>query len=69
MRKITAYLHCDKSYMSCKQEEEGLTDNQTSSLIGALYEVKFLIDVDTGNILEVNDKAVAAVSLDGTIVE
>ena len=67
MRNVTAYLHCDKQDVCEQQDGENLSDDQKGKLITALYEVKFLIDVDTGKILEVNDKAVAAVSLNGTI--
>ena len=67
MRNVIAYLHCDKQDVCEQNEDENLSDDQKGKLITALYEVKFLIDVDTGKILEVNDKAVAAVSLDGTI--
>jgi hypothetical protein len=67
MKRVTAYLHCDKQDVCEQNDHENLSDDQKGKLVSALYEVKFLIDVDTGAILEVDDKAVAAVSRNGTI--
>jgi predicted small secreted protein len=53
MTKVTEYLHCDKGDVSYNGEQQGLTDDQISSVIGAVYEVEFTIDADTGTILEV----------------
>jgi len=54
MRKTTHYLHCEKMEVAEECREEGITDDdQISSVIGALYEVEFVIDADTGKILEV----------------
>ena len=54
MRKVTEYLHCDKGDVSYNGEQQGLTDTQIHSVIGAIYEVEFTIDADTGTILVIN---------------
>ena len=54
MRKTTKYLHCDKGDISYDGEQEGFTDEQITNVIGALYEVEFTIDADTGDILAVS---------------
>ena len=54
MKKVTEYLHCDKSEVFYNGEQQGLTDAQIHSVIGAIYEVEFTIDADTGMILAIN---------------
>lgn len=56
MRLVKEYLHCDKGDICETAEELGLTDDQTGAIIGALYEVEFLVDADTGTIFAVNGK-------------
>jgi hypothetical protein len=53
MKKVTQYLHCEKCDISYEGEQEGWTDEQISNVIGAVYEVEFTIDAETGTILAV----------------
>ena len=53
MTKTTQYLHCEKCEIADEGEKQGWTDDQITSVIGAIYEVEFTIDADTGKILEV----------------
>ncbi len=57
MTTVKQYLHCDKADVAYECENQGLTDDQISNVIGAIYEVEFLIDADTGTILAVQGKA------------
>jgi hypothetical protein len=50
---VTQYLHCDKGDVSYEGEQAGFTDDQISNVIGAIYEVEFDIDADTGAILAI----------------
>ena len=56
MKLVKEYLHCDKGDVCYQGEEAGLTEEQILSVVGALYEVEFVIDADTGTILSVNGK-------------
>jgi hypothetical protein len=54
MTKTTHYLHCDKCEVADQCRDEGITDDDhVTSVIGAIYEVEFEIDADTGTILAV----------------
>jgi len=52
MKLVKEYLHIDKDSVF----ELGLPEKQTRNLIGALYEVEFLVDIDTGTIFACNGK-------------
>lgn len=54
MKLVKHYLHISKDTAWDKARELGLTDEQAHKLISALYEVEFIVDVDTGGILSVN---------------
>lgn len=56
MRLVKEYLHCSKESMRDTADRHGLTDEQSDKLITALYEVEFLVDVDTGTIFSVDGK-------------
>ncbi len=53
MRKTTQYLHCDKGDVAYDGEQQGFSDDQITNVIGAVYEVEFDIDADTGTILAI----------------
>ncbi len=54
MRETVQYLHCDKCDVVDQLEADGITDeDRVRAVIGAIYEVEFTIDADTGTILEV----------------
>ena len=55
MRKVTHYLNCDKDDVREQCKEEGVVDDEgIVNVIGAVYEVEFTIDADTGTILAVH---------------
>lgn len=56
MRLVKDYLRVDKDSVYDKQDERGLSDEQRDKLRTALYEVEFLVDVDSGTIFTVNGK-------------
>jgi hypothetical protein len=54
MKEVTQYLHCDKCSVAEQCREDGITDDdKIRSVIGAVYEVEFRIDADTGTILSI----------------
>ena len=54
MTKTTQYLYCEKVDVLDQCREEGITDDgKLHNVIGAIYEVEFEIDADTGDILKV----------------
>ncbi len=56
MKLVKDYLHVDKDSAYDVQERLGLTDEQRNKLITALYEIEFLVDVDSGTLFAVNGK-------------
>ena len=56
MKLIKDWLHGGKEAGWEHGEELGLTDGEIHKLIGALLEVEFLVDVETGTIFAVNGK-------------
>lgn len=51
MKQVTEYLHVSKDSI---YERDDLTDAEKDALIGALYEVQFLVDLDTCHIVAVD---------------
>jgi hypothetical protein len=62
--KIKCYLRIDKGYAVDLCRDHGIDndtlegDEQIGKLIGALYEVPFVVDLDTGEIVSCNGKDV-----------
>ena len=56
MKLVKYSLHIERDSVGEFAEAEGLSDEQATKLITALYEVDFLVDVETGTIHSVNGK-------------